>query len=73
MSPQWIVVAVLIAVIYFIYIKKKPLSGEKKSSKDDKQSGDDMVACKKCDTYITLDDALIKDGSYYCSKECLNA
>jgi len=71
MSPQWIVIGVLIALVYFIFIKKKPLSSEKKSKKNDKLDGDDMVECKKCSTYITLSEALLKEGHYYCSDECL--
>ncbi|MDF1880211.1 hypothetical protein JHD50_02645 [Sulfurimonas sp. MAG313] len=73
MSPQWIVIGVLIALVYFIFIKKKPLSSERKTKKNDTLSGDDMVECKKCGTYITLDDALLKEGHYFCSNECLKA
>ena len=75
MSPQWIIVAVLIALVYFVFIKKKPLPGEnnKPKSKKDKLNEDDMVECKKCGTYITLKEALLKEGQYFCSDECLNA
>jgi len=71
MSPQWIVVGVLIVLVYFIFIKKKPLPSEKK--KDDRLKEDDMVECKKCGTYTTLNEALLKEGQYYCSDECLKA
>ena len=75
MSPQWILVIVLIALVYFLFIKKKPLPGEvKKSNKQkEKLDEDDMVECKSCGTYITLNDALLRDGSYFCSNECLKA
>jgi len=75
MSPQWIVIGVLIALVYFIFIKKKPIAGEntKPKHKKDKLNDDDMVACQKCGTYITLNDALIREGQYFCSNECLNA
>jgi len=74
MSPQWIVIGVLIALVYFIFIKKKPLSSERKNKNDkknNKASDDDMVECKKCGIYTTLNDALLKEGHYYCSDECL--
>ena len=71
MSPQWIVVGVLIVLVYFLFIKKKPLPDENKKS--DKLNDDDMVECKKCGTYITLNEALLKEGQYYCSDECLKA
>lgn len=75
MSPQWIIVAVLIALVYFVFIKKKPLPGEnnKAKSKKDKLNEEDMVQCKKCGTYITLKEAFLKEGQYFCSDECLNA
>jgi uncharacterized protein len=72
MSPQWILVIVLIALVYFLFIKKKPLPGEnqKPKKKKDKES-DDMVACKTCGTYISLNEALLQNGEYFCSNECL--
>ena len=72
MSPQWILVIVLVALVYFLFIKKKPLPGEgqKPKKKKDKES-DDMVECKRCGVYISLDEALIQNGEYYCSDECL--
>lgn len=73
MSPQWIVIGVLIALVYFIFIKKKPLAGENQKKKNDKLNDDDMVECKKCGTYITLNEALLKEGQYFCSDECLKA
>jgi len=75
MSPQWIIVAVLIALVYFLFIKKKPLPSQNQKPKGnkDKLNEDDMVECKKCGTYITLNEALLKEGQYFCSDECLNA
>lgn len=75
MSPQWIVVIVLIAVVYFLFIKSKPLSNknETKKKRSEKLDEDDMVECKKCGTYITLNEALLQDGSYFCSDECRKA
>ncbi|HIC44778.1 MAG TPA: hypothetical protein EYO73_11035 [Sulfurimonas sp.] len=73
MSPQWIVIGVLIALVYFIFIKNKPLSNQGSSKKDEKLNDDDMVECKKCGTYITLNEAKLSEGQYFCSDECLNA
>lgn len=75
MSPQWIVVGVLIVLVYFLFIKKKPLASENTKSKKNKEklNEDDMVECQKCGTYITLSDALLKEGQYFCSDECLKA
>lgn len=73
MSPQWIVIGVLIALVYFIFIKKKPLASESTKKKADKLNDDDMVECKKCGTYITLNEAKLSEGQYFCSDECLKA
>ncbi len=75
MSPQWILVLVLIGLVYFFFIKKKPLPGESQKSKKKKEKldEDDMVECKSCGTYITLKEALLRDGEYFCSDECLKA
>ena len=77
MSPQWILVIVLIGLVYFLFIKKKPLANENstttKKKKKEKLDEDDMVECESCGTYITLNDALLRDGSYFCSNECLKA
>jgi len=73
MSPQWILVLVLIALVYFFFIKSKPLPSEdqKHKKKQNRLDEDDMVECKKCGTYITLKEALLRDGDYFCSRECL--
>ena len=75
MSPQWILVIVLIALVYFLFIKNKPLAdkSQKNKSKDEKLDEAEMVECKKCGTYITLNEALLRDGKYFCSDECLKA
>jgi len=67
--------ATLIAVIYFKFFKKplarKPSQDIKKKSKD--KSEEIMVECKECGTYISNTEAIIKDGDYYCSQECVKA
>ncbi len=71
---QWLFVIGLIALVYFFFIKKKPLSYESRPHhKKNKISGDEMVACERCGTYISLNEALIKDGQYFCSDECMKA
>ncbi len=75
MSPQWILVIVLIAVVYFFFIKSKSLpdQDQKRPKKKETLYEADMVECKKCGTYITLNEALLRDGEYFCSNECLKA
>jgi len=60
----------LIALVYFLFIKKKPLS-HKESEKKDAPKSSDMVECASCGIYCALDEAIVSNGKYYCSKECL--
>lgn len=69
----------LAAVVYGIYIlffrngnivdkmrEKKSGTSPKKEEKD----VDTVVECAKCGLYVSVDEAILKDGKYYCSKTC---
>lgn len=59
----------VIAIIYFILIKKRAkVHGD---TKKDELKSSDMVECATCGIYCALDDTIISNGKYYCSKECL--
>ena len=32
---------------------------------------DEMVECPSCKTYVSQKEALLSNGKFYCSKECL--
>ncbi len=55
--------------VYHYFIKKKPLS----SSHRDSQAleDNDMVQCSTCKIYVEVNEAILSNGKYYCSKECL--
>lgn len=59
-------VGVLVAV-YFIFFKKKALS----SPSSDKGMDEAMIPCEKCGTYVQAKEAFMRDGKYYCSRECM--
>jgi uncharacterized protein len=43
----------------------------KKTTKKEKApDGDTLVECKKCGTYVTIDEATLINGTYYCD-ECV--
>jgi uncharacterized protein len=74
MSPQWIVVIVLIAVVYFIFIKKRPAVKQNKkdsTNNKEKEQSNDMTECAECGIYCEIDDAILSNNKYYCSQECL--
>jgi len=59
-----LVLILVLVIVYLIFFKKK------KSDKN--QKIENLVECKKCKTYISSEEALIKDNNFFCSKECLN-
>jgi len=65
-----IVVGVVLFFIYLIFFKNQREKNIKNSDKYD-QITDTMLECPTCGTYVSKDDAILSNGKYYCSKECL--
>lgn len=64
----------LILAVYFIFFKKNaPLTAERRGKKEHKDDNDTMVECTKCSVYVSIDEAIVSSGKYYCSQECLKA
>ena len=61
------VLALLLGWVGFSLIKKfmsqVPVSSAKK------KTGQKMLACSVCETYIPEQDAIVKNGKIFCSKE----
>ena len=62
----------LFAVIFLVYILffKKNREANIKNKKYDEIT-DTMVECPKCKTFVSKDDAILSNGKYFCSSECL--
>ncbi len=69
---KFLILAGLLYAVYFMYFKK-PNSISKKPKKDMEKESETMVECKQCSTFISVSEALISDGKYFCSKECVDA
>lgn len=55
--------------IYLLFFRKN--TANKNKSKDSKTLYDSvMLECEQCGTYVSSEEAIIKNGKYYCSKEC---
>ena len=66
-------IALFVAVIVLIYIfffKNSRKEEIKKNSSKKVLEGEMMVECHACSTYISHREAIIKDGLFFCSKEC---
>lgn len=65
----------LIAIFFIIYImffkkSNKEIPANKKKNTKNIPKGDIMMECKECETFVSEDEVIIKDGKYYCSKKC---
>ena len=56
--------------IYYFYFKKKTISTSKNNHSQELKDND-MVECVTCKTYVEINVAIISNGKYFCSKECL--
>ena len=78
MILKLLLVITVIAVVYFIFIKKKPLNQTKdnnnktKTKKNEKPQSNDMVECSICGVYSELSETIISNNKYYCSDECVD-
>lgn len=68
----WKLIAIIavLFVVYLIFFKK----GREKdiSNKKNESISDEMVECPSCNTYVSQNEAILSNGKFYCSKECLN-
>ena len=67
---KWLLIIGVIWFVYNFYIKKKSLSSEN-SGKNYELHDNDMVECSTCKVYVAVNEAILSNGKYYCSKECL--
>jgi len=62
----------VIAFVYYFFIKKKPITSNSSSKKKAQEAEvEDMVECATCETYCEISEAILSNGKYYCSQECL--
>jgi uncharacterized protein len=72
MILKLLLVVGVIAVVYFMFIKKKPLTQkDTPQKKQNKQApANELVKCETCGVYSDLDDSVLSNAKYYCSSEC---
>lgn len=61
-----VIIAFLIYVLFFKKRREKELFDKK-----NERITDEMVECPSCKTYVSQKEALLSNGKFYCSKECL--
>jgi len=67
-----LVFAIVVFIVYTLFFKtnRGTVEQPKKKRKDKKIDGDTMVECAKCSVFVSEKEAIIKDGKFYCSREC---
>lgn len=58
---------IVMFLIYLVFFKKSRPNLKKSSKKLDAQT---LVECETCNTFVSVNEAIIKNAKYYCSKEC---
>ena len=63
----------VIAIVYFMFIKKKTTvtNSNKDKKRKDKPQSNEMVECSECGVYSEIGDSILSNNKYYCSQECL--
>lgn len=62
-----LLIGVLVGAYYLFFKKQKSLTPP---SPDNTQE-EAMIPCAECGTYVQVKEALMRDGKYYCSRECM--
>jgi len=65
-----IVAVVIMAFLIYVLFFKKNREKELFAKKNEKIT-DEMVECPTCKTYVSQKEAIIGNGKFYCSQECL--
>ena len=65
-------VIAVIFVLFLIYILlfKKSRAPAVNNKKNEKIT-DEMMECQSCKTYVSQKEAILSNGEFFCSKECL--
>ena len=63
----------IIAAVYFLFFKKSRSvpSNNPQGGGAQKADDDTMVPCESCGVFVSVKEAFIKEGKYYCSQACM--
>ncbi len=70
MILKFLIAAIVLFLIYIVLFKKDR-EKEVKTNKKDEKIEDIMVECPTCGTFVSKKEAILSNGQFYCSKECL--
>uniref|UniRef100_UPI0040476FE4 PP0621 family protein n=1 Tax=Aliarcobacter sp. TaxID=2321116 RepID=UPI0040476FE4 len=65
-----IIAVIIVAFLVYILFFKKNRERDLVNKKNEKIE-DEMIECPTCGTYVSSNEAIVSNGRFYCSKECL--
>jgi len=74
MILKLLLIAAVVYGVYLIFFKKRKHVTQESTSpkpKRKKVETNEMVECHECALYIEISEAILSNGHYYCSKECV--
>jgi len=71
MILKLLIIAAVISIVYFMFFKAKPVEKKGHKRASNKTEVNDMTQCETCGVYVEIDEAILSNGKYYCSHECL--
>jgi len=69
MIIKLLLLGVVLFGVYLVFFKKNRETDIKNKKND--EITDTMVECPTCGTYVSKEDAILSNGKYFCSQECL--
>jgi len=68
---KFLTIAVVLFLVYIVFFKKNREANMKNKSDKYDEITDTMIECPSCGTFVSKDDAILSNGKYFCSKECI--
>ena len=65
-----VLLGVIAVAVYRAFGGKVPILDTHEKAEDD-PSGDTLVECATCGTYVTIKESITIGSKHYCSRECL--
>ena len=69
MILKFLAIGVVLFLVYILLFKKDREKNVTK--KEDEKIEDVMVECPTCNTFVSKKEAILSNGRYFCSKDCL--
>jgi len=73
MILKLLLVGAVIYIVYIMFFKQKSVgkSNTKHKKKKEDIQANEMIECSNCSVYVEITEAILSNGKYYCSDECL--